>query len=152
MLLSDVRMKNNGKFKSKKISLRDSLMKWTGPYTIDELLDSILHPAHPRPPESDGVYLISKVEWSGEPAKDCIPLSVGSNTGRSKRFRTRIGDLIADMFGFFTDDTGHHSGGQSLHGYCKKEQLNPKELLPSMAVNFTKLYEISPAKTFMSMK
>ena len=103
-------------------------MKWIGPFTIDELLDSFLQPSRPRPPESNGVYLISKKNWSGEPTKDCIPLYVGSNTGKSKRFRTRIGDLMADMFGFFSADTGHHSGGQSLHNYCKKEQMNPKKL------------------------
>jgi len=103
-------------------------MKWIGPYTIDELLDSCLAPSHPRPPESNGVYLISQNSWSGQPTQDCVPLYVGSNTGKSERFRTRIGDLIADMFGFFGDETGHHSGGQSLHRYCTENQLNPKKL------------------------
>jgi len=103
-------------------------MKWIGSYTIDELLDSFLKPSHPQPPEDKGVYLISENPWNGKPTRDCIPLYVGSNTGKSKRFRTRIGDLIADMFGFFGTETGHHSGGQTLHGYCKRNRLNPKKL------------------------
>ena len=103
-------------------------MEWIGAYSIDALLDSFLTPLHPRPPEANGVYVISKNPWNGQPTRDCIPLYVGSNTGKSKRFRTRIGDLIADMFGFFGDDTGHHSGGQSLHAYCKENHLNPKKL------------------------
>jgi len=103
-------------------------MEWIGPYTINELLDSFLNRSHPRPPEVDGVYMISKKPWVGQPTSNCVPLYVGSNTGKSKRFRTRIGDLIADMFGFFGTETGHHSGGQTLHEYCVKEQLNPKRL------------------------
>jgi hypothetical protein len=105
-----------------------SPMKWIGPYTIDELLDSFLMPSHPRPPEVNGVYLISQSTWNGQPTNDCTPLYVGSNTGVSRRFRTRIGDLIADAFGFFGNETGHHSGGQTLHAYCRKNQLNPKKL------------------------
>ncbi len=103
-------------------------MEWIGPYSIDELLDSFLKPSFPIPPETNGVYLISKNTWNIQPTSDCIPLYVGSNTGKSKRFRTRIGDLIADMFAFFGDDTGHHSGGQSLHNYCKRSHTNPKNL------------------------
>lgn len=103
-------------------------MKWIGPYTIDKLLDSCLKPHHPRPPETNGVYLISRKLWNGKPTSNSIPLYVGSNTGKSKRFRTRIGDLIADMFGFFGTETTHHSGGQTLHEYCLKKRLNPKSL------------------------
>jgi hypothetical protein len=36
---------------------------------------------------------------------------VGGNTGGAARFCTRIGDLVADMHGFFGNETGHHSGG-----------------------------------------
>jgi hypothetical protein len=103
-------------------------LKWVGPYTIDELLDSSFELSHPQPPESNGVYLVSKKAWKEQPTKDCIPLYVGSNTGISKRFRTRIGDLIADMFGFFGSETGHHSGGIALHRYCKSEQISPRKL------------------------
>jgi hypothetical protein len=103
-------------------------MKWKGPFKIAELLDNCLEDAFPKPPEENSVYVISKLKWDKEPCEDCIPLYVGSNTGRSKRFRTRVGDLIADMFGFFGTETGHHSGGITLHRWCGEQKLNPKEL------------------------
>ena len=103
-------------------------MEWIGPFKIDELLNRCFDSSFPKPPEAKGVYLISKKAWNGQPTKNCHPLYVGSNTGKSKRLRTRIGDLIADMFGFFGTETGHHSGGQTLHGYCRKRNLNPKQL------------------------
>ena len=103
-------------------------MKWIGPFRIDELLNRCFESSFPKPPEANGLYLISTKAWNGQPTKDCDPLYVGSNTGKSKRFRTRIGDLIADTFGFFGTETAHHSGGQTLYGYCQKENLNPKQL------------------------
>jgi hypothetical protein len=91
---------------------------WSKPCTIDKLLYTFCK-SHKRkntskdvwmPNEewiSNGksVYLISrKNNWwkrpNDKPTKECEPLYVGSTTGKSKRFRTRIGDLIADMFGF----------------------------------------------------
>lgn len=99
-------------------------MKWVGPFTINKLLNSCLDDAHPWPPESNGVYLVSRKAWKIRPNWDCIPLYVGSNTGRSSGLCTRVGDLIADMFGFFW----HSSGGQSLYNYCKEKKLNPKRL------------------------
>jgi len=108
------------------LAFRDT--KWVGPYTIDQLLDNCLNDAFPKPPESDSIYLVSAKSWKSRPSQDCSPLYVGSTTGRSRRFRTRIGDLIADMFGFFQPETGHSSGGQSLNGYCKRNNSNPKQL------------------------
>ena len=99
-------------------------MKWIGPFKIDSLLDNCLDEWHPWPPEANAVYLVSQKAWKTRPTGDCIPLYVGSNTGRSPRFRTRVGDLIADMFGFFA----HSSGGQSLYNHCKQERINPKQL------------------------
>lgn len=61
------------------------------------------------------------------------PLYVGGCTGRSKRFCTRVGDLIADMFGFFDGGTGHHSGGQTLYSWCTKNEVNPGDLFLSWA-------------------
>lgn len=103
-------------------------MKWVGPFTIDELLDNCFNKSHSWPPESNGIYVISRNKGANKPTKDCIPLYIGGNTGKSKRFLTRIGDLIADMFGFFGEETGHHSGGQTLYKYCKENNLNPKNL------------------------
>ena len=103
-------------------------MQWVGPFTIDELLDRMMESANQRPPEAKGVYLISQKPWNWKPTAECNPLYVGSNTGKSKRFRTRIGDLIADLFGFFGEETGHHSGGETIHEYCMEHRINPKEL------------------------
>ena len=103
-------------------------MEWKEPFRISELIDNCLNDTFPKIPEENGVYLISKNSWEKEPQKNCTPLYVGSNTGQSKRFRTRVGDLIADMFGFFGTETGHHSGGQTLHYWCRKNRLNPTKL------------------------
>jgi len=102
-------------------------MGWAGSYTIDNLLDDALKEKI-RPPEDWSVYLVSREKWKKEPTAKCMPLYVGSTTGKSGRFRTRIGDLIADLFGFFNEETGHHSGGQTLYDYCQKNQIDPKNL------------------------
>lgn len=103
-------------------------MNWIGPYKIQEFLAGMADKSLPAPPAKDGVYLVSERQWTNEPTKDCVPLYVGGNTGRSPRFRTRMGDLIADMLGFFCDETGHHTGGQSLRKHCLKNELNPLNL------------------------
>jgi hypothetical protein len=116
-------------------------MSWVGPLTIDQLLDNWLTKSV-WPPDSNGVYLVSRFAWTGRwPSDGCLPLYVGSNTGKSPRFRTRIGDLIADMFGFFGESTGqssgHSSGGVSLHDYCVEERLTPKQLFICWVDNCT---------------
>jgi hypothetical protein len=105
-------------------------MTWIGPFKIGDMLDNSHNDSLPKPPESNGVYVVSRKPWAcgEEPTKECKPLYVGSNTGKSARFRTRIGDLIADGFGYYGEKTGHHSGGQSIHVYCKEHNVNLKEL------------------------
>ena len=110
------------------MTIGNMVMGWVGPYTIDQLMDNCLDHGFQDLPESNGVYLISHNTWPGEPTRACVPLYVGSNTGRSARFRTRVGDLFADMFGLFTIETGHSSGGQMLYDYCVLQKLNPKKL------------------------
>jgi len=101
---------------------------WHGPYPIAELLDRCLQQGFDLPPDSHGVYVVSKRCWEGTPTLACDPLYVGSTTGNSARFRTRVGDLIADMFGFFTTETAHHSGGQSLYRFCQENGIHPNHL------------------------
>jgi hypothetical protein len=60
------------------------------------------------------VYIVSRRQWSKTPTDAAEPLYVGGNTGGAARFCTRIGDLVADMHGFFGNETGHHSGGITL--------------------------------------
>ncbi len=100
---------------------------WTGPFLFRELLEGCLSDEQPWPPGSRGVYVVSQKKWKGAPGTACHPLYVGGNTGASPRFCTRIGDLIADLYGFF-DSTGHHSGGQSLFGWCKSNAVHPGSL------------------------
>jgi hypothetical protein len=102
--------------------------EWVGPFTFDDLLSNCLDESFPKPPESSSVYLVSRKPWVKRPTYKCIPLYVGSNTGKSPRFRTRIGDLIADAFGFYEGSGGHSSGGKSLYRYCKENDMNPKQL------------------------
>lgn len=123
-------------------------MQWVGPFKIDELLDHMMESFHERPPEAKGVYLISQRPWNGKPTAKCDPLYVGSTMGKSKRLRTRIGDLIADLFGFFGEETGHHSGGVTIYDYCKEHKINPKGLyigwlkgVGCLRCNVNKVYE-----------
>ena len=103
--------------------------KWIGSFQLREMLES-LAPSRtaPAPPESGSAYLITRRPWRTNPTADCTPLYVGGNTGKSARFRTRIGDLVADMLGLFTEETGHHSGGQHLYAWCRTNQVNPLDL------------------------
>ena len=101
---------------------------WVGPFRIEDLLKDVLTTNLPRPPEHHGVYVVSERPWKGQPATDTGVLYVGTTTGKSPRFRTRIGDLIADLFGFFCDQTGHSSGGQSLYEYCTTNKVHPFNL------------------------
>lgn len=101
---------------------------WAGPFRVRDLLDACLDDAQPWPPASNGVYVISRDDWQGAPSSACRPLYFGGNTGRSQRFCTRIGDLIADLHGFWDGGTGHHSGGQSLYRWCKANNVLPGDL------------------------
>ncbi|NVJ27983.1 hypothetical protein HUW62_42935 [Myxococcus sp. AM011] len=101
---------------------------WSGSFQISELLAQCMNDAQPWPPAWRGVYLVSRNAWTGSPNSECHPLYVGSNTGKSQRFCTRIGDLIADLHGFYDGGTGHHSGGQTLWKWCRDNKVHPGAL------------------------
>jgi hypothetical protein len=101
---------------------------WVGPFKIEQVLRHSTDDSFSQPPETGSAYLVSLGSWQGKPTKHCGPLYIGGTTGRSKRFRTRIGDLFADLFGFFGGGTAHHSGGQSLHNYCRENHIDPLHL------------------------
>lgn len=107
---------------------RPTKREWIGPFEIQKLLDHCIDGVVPAPPESGSVYVVTQRPWKIQPNPDFGMLYVGGNTGRSARFRTRIGDLLADAFGFFGTETGHSSGGQSLHQWCRTNQINPLRL------------------------
>lgn len=110
-------------------------LQWNGPFRIRDLLEKCLDDAQPWPPAGQAVYLVSRFHWSGAPSKAALPLYFGANTGASERFCTRIGDLMADLFGFWDGGTGHHSGGQSLYGWCKENRVHPGDLCLAWATS-----------------
>ncbi len=103
-------------------------LKWAGPVTVDRLIDCFFGNGLPCPPESESVYLVTQLPWEGAPTAACQPLYVGSNATNPRLFVTRLGSLIADMFGFFSAERGHHSGGQSIFQYCRENGINPRQL------------------------
>ena len=103
-------------------------LAWTGPFQIRELLERCLDQDQPWPPAAEGVYLVSRKQWTDNPTVVCGPLYVGGTTGKSNRFCTRVGDLVADMHGFWDGGTGHHSGGQKLYLWCEEHRINPGDL------------------------
>jgi len=102
--------------------------KWIGPFKIESLLTNCINDNQPWPPANKAVYIVSVKRWKGRPGRNCSPLYIGGNTSNSDRFCTRIGDLIADMYGFFNGNTGHHSGGKALFNWCKSKHVHPKSL------------------------
>ena len=103
-------------------------MAWHGPYQIRRLLEKCLDDGQDWPGDRGGVYVITHRRWRDKPNHESGVLYVGGNTGKSQRFCTRIGDLIADVFGFYGAETGHHSGGQSIWKWCRRNHLNPLSL------------------------
>lgn len=111
--------------------------KWVGPFRVRDYLDNAISQsarwAKRWPPDGDAVYLVSQRKWAGQPTPGCGPLYVGGNTGRGERFCTRVGDLIADLHGFYGKTTGHHSGGQKLWVWCNEQRRRPGDLFLAWA-------------------
>jgi hypothetical protein len=130
-------------------------MKWEGPITIDKLLDSAFNSNLPVPPLAPSVYGVSQTRWEIEPSADGNVLYVGSLFSSAPRFRTRIGDLVADLFGFFSDPgkKGHYSGAQTMHQFCLDNGINPRTLLIGWALDVechryleNTLYDVLPPR------
>lgn len=100
-------------------------MPWRGAYQIGTMLKNCLNGEYPWPQETRGVYVVSRRGWRKTPKH---VLYVGGLTGTSDRFLTRIGDLIADVYGFYGSTTGHHSGGQSINKWCIDSNVHPSDL------------------------
>jgi hypothetical protein len=107
--------------------------KWVGPFRVRVLLNRCLADdltPDDWPPNAGSAYLITRKGWRSQPTAKCEPLYIGGITGKSQRFRTRIGDLLADAFGFYneTNRIGHHSGGKHLHEWCRDHKVHPLDL------------------------
>ncbi|EJY0884961.1 hypothetical protein OE987_003603 [Vibrio cholerae] len=103
-------------------------LQWSRAFQIRELLNNVASENTVRPPCSNGVYIVTRKPWLEEPSVLDLPLYFGGNTQNTNRFRTRIGCLIADLMGFYSEGSGHHSGGQSLHQWCQENAINPQDL------------------------
>ena len=104
-------------------------MQWHGAYKLRNVLGKAISDNQYRPPDTGkGIYVITRRRWRNEPKTRSCVLYVGGSTGKSRRFRTRIGDLIADMLGFFGEETEHHSGGKNLWKWCHDENVHPLDL------------------------
>ncbi len=97
--------------------------RWVGPFEFRKLLDSCADRSAIRPPEVGSAYLVTRRGWRSNPTPRS--LYVGGTTGKTDRFRTRIGDLVADMFGFYAAGSAHHSGGRHLYEWCGKNEVSP---------------------------
>lgn len=102
--------------------------QWVGPFRLREYLERSIDPDQVWPPASGGVYVLSRLAWTGTPTPAADALYVGGNTGVSPRFITRIGDLVADVLGFWCNETAHSSGGWRVWEYCFKERIHPLDL------------------------
>jgi hypothetical protein len=106
-------------------------MNWTEPIRVGHLLGkSVVVPV-----TKHAIYVVSLKRWQGRPGPACMPLYVGGMTGKSKRFRTRIGDVLIDLLGFHGGKTGHSSGGRSLDRYCAQHGINRLNLWVGWAAN-----------------
>jgi hypothetical protein len=105
-------------------------LEWRGPITIDHLIENSVSRRSNRlfPPESDAIYVVTERWWTRHPTTRSGPLYVGGNSHNSDRFRTRVGDLIADMLGLYGEETGHHSGGRKIHQWCMSHDVHPRDL------------------------
>jgi hypothetical protein len=101
---------------------------WVGPFRLRDYLEMAADPKQVRPPEYKGVYILSQRPWVGVPTKDDSILYVGGNTTEWGYFRRRVGDLVADVLGFFNKEFGHNPGGQSAWRFCRRNHLKPLDL------------------------
>lgn len=108
--------------------------KLSDPIQMRTLLNNCVENPSLLPPISTSAYIVTLNKWKGQPVADSFPLYAGGNSKNTDRFRTRVGDLIADMLGFYGGGTGHHSGGKALHAWCQSQLLNPLDLYISWVI------------------
>jgi hypothetical protein len=105
-------------------------LEWVGPFAVRTMLDRCLDDSFLHPPDAGSAYFVSQRRWETFPSSACGPLYIGGNTSQSPYFRTRIGSLIADLFGFFNESEmkGHHTGAMSVHQWCRANGVHPSKL------------------------
>lgn len=73
-------------------------------------------------------HLVSKHSWQTHPSGESEALYIGGNTGRSARFSHQDGRSPCGCAWLLYQQTGHHSGGQSIHRWCWLNDINPLDL------------------------
>ncbi len=111
---------------------------WRGPCRLQRLFERCLDDDLERPAAAAAAYLVSAHSWTGDaPTPACHPLHLGAATGAPGRLRTGVGDLVADLLGFFDERTAPPSGGQALHAWCRRTGTEPGRLFLSWLVDPT---------------
>jgi hypothetical protein len=100
---------------------------WNPPKQLRWWFENCMKPGV-RWPGHKGVYVVTGKSWVAAPSERSDIWYVGTVKNDSGRLCTRVGDLIADMLGFFSDKNGHHSGGQSIFYLCDKLGIHPGDL------------------------
>ena len=110
----------------------NSKARWVRPVKIRDLLGEAHKPTAIWPPAASA-YLVTHREWRDVPDKASRPLYVGI----SGRMRQRLGDLMADMFGFHDveNNVGKHPGGRLLHKWTKDNRVTAFDLHLAWAEN-----------------
>jgi hypothetical protein len=111
----------------------DGSEKWIGPFQVRKMLEHCLDDSVvPKALESGSAYLVTRKDWRTAPTHESIPLYVGGNTGEAPRFRTRVGDLLADAFGFFTSKNGTQFGRHATPPLVSRKQRESARPLHSV--------------------
>ena len=104
-------------------------MPWYGPYQIAQLLTHTVGEGAWLPPDNGTVYVVTRTDQRVQQINP-LPnvLYVGGITAQN-RFRIRVGDLIADMLGFFSENLPtRHCAGPKVRCWCQLHGVNPSEL------------------------
>ena len=104
---------------------KEKSFRWVGPFRLRSYLEKVIDDNQVWPTEEkNGVYVVSQRLWKGLPTKDAGILYVGGNTEDGSYFISWVGSLVIDMLGLWL----HHSGGQSIWKYCRKNGIHPLDL------------------------
>ncbi len=107
-----------------------AVLFWTRACRIGDYLSNVIRDRDSRPPESAGVYVVSKCPWEGMPSKSSGVVYVG----QARYLRSRIGALFCDLLGFTGDEYSdgeayEHGGGHFLwYHYCIAHAVEPSNL------------------------
>lgn len=94
-----------------------STLCWTRAYLIGDYLSNLIRDRDSRPPNSEGVFLVSERPWDEMPSKFSGIVYVG----QSESLRRRIGQLLCDLY-------DHHSDHFLWHHCCTARGLEPSRL------------------------